>query len=64
MDTWLFFPAIALIAGIVTLTPLGTQVLKRGVVFIDLAVARGESYAFRPPDQLQETRHRDLNLLN
>jgi hypothetical protein len=25
---------------------------------IDLAVARGESYAFRPPDQLQETRRR------
>lgn len=45
MDTWLFFPAIALIAGIVTLTPLGTQVLKRGVVFIDLAVAQAAAAA-------------------
>jgi zinc/manganese transport system permease protein len=45
MGIWFIFPALALIAGIVALTPLGTQVLKRGVVFIDLAVAQAAAAA-------------------
>lgn len=45
MSTWLLFPALALIAGIVALTPLGSQVLRRGVVFIDLAVAQAAAAA-------------------
>ena len=45
MDTWFTFPALALIAGILALTPLGTQVLRRGVVFIDLAVAQAAAAA-------------------
>jgi zinc/manganese transport system permease protein len=45
MSTWLLLPALALIAGIVALTPLGSQVLKRGVVFIDLAVAQAAAAA-------------------
>lgn len=45
MSTWLLFPVLALIAGIVALTPLGSQVLKRGVVFIDLAVAQSAAAA-------------------
>jgi len=40
MDTWFIYPVLALMAGIVALTPLGTEVLKRRVVFIDLAVAQ------------------------
>jgi len=45
MDAWFALPAIALIAGILALTPLGTQVLRRGVVFIDLAVAQAAAAA-------------------
>ncbi len=45
MDTWFALPALALIAGILALTPLGTQVLRRGVVFIDLAVAQAAASA-------------------
>lgn len=45
MSTWLLFPALALIAGIVALTLLGSQVLRRGVVFIDLAVAQAAAAA-------------------
>lgn len=45
MHTWFVFPALALIAGVVALTPLGTQVLRRGVVFIDLAVAQAAAAA-------------------
>ena len=45
MNTWFVFPVLALIAGIVALTPLGAQVLKRGVVFIDLAVAQAAAAA-------------------
>ncbi|MEN9721732.1 MAG: hypothetical protein RIT13_2437 [Pseudomonadota bacterium] len=45
MDTWFALPALALIAGILALTPLGTQVLRRGVVFIDLAVAQAAAAA-------------------
>jgi len=42
MFTWFLLPALALIAGIMALTPLGTHVLRRGVVFIDLAVAQAQ----------------------
>lgn len=45
MSTWLLFPALCLIAGIAALTPLGSQVLRRGVVFIDLAVAQAAAAA-------------------
>jgi zinc/manganese transport system permease protein len=37
---WLAAPAAALLAACLVLVPLGTQVLARGVVFIDLAVAQ------------------------
>lgn len=40
MDAWFLWPALALIAGALALVPLGRQVLARGVVFIDLAVAQ------------------------
>lgn len=40
MDIWMLWPALALIAGAAALVPLGHQVLQRGVVFIDLAVAQ------------------------
>lgn len=40
MDTWFLIPALALLAGALALVPLGHQVLRRGVVFIDLAVAQ------------------------
>lgn len=38
--TWLAAPAAALLAATLLLVPLGAQVLARGVVFIDLAVAQ------------------------
>ena len=37
---WLAAPAAALLAACALLVPLGRQVLARGVVFIDLAVAQ------------------------
>ncbi len=37
---WLAAPAAALLAACLLLVPLGTEVLRRGVVFIDLAVAQ------------------------
>jgi len=37
---WLAAPAAALLAATLVLVPLGAQVLTRGVVFIDLAVAQ------------------------
>lgn len=37
---WIAAPAAALLAACVLLVPLGAQVLARGVVFIDLAVAQ------------------------
>lgn len=40
MDLWYALPALALVAGAAALVPLGHQVLRRGVVFIDLAVAQ------------------------
>jgi zinc/manganese transport system permease protein len=40
MQTWLALPMLALLGGLLALSPLGSQVLRRGVVFIDLAVAQ------------------------
>ncbi|MET0332731.1 MAG: metal ABC transporter permease [Rhizobacter sp.] len=37
---WFAMPALALAFGVMALAPLGAQVLRRGVVFIDLAVAQ------------------------
>lgn len=37
---WIAAPAAALLAACLLLVPLGAQVLERGVVFIDLAVAQ------------------------
>lgn len=37
---WVLAPAAALVVACLVLVPLGTQVLARGVVFIDLAVAQ------------------------
>jgi len=37
---WIAAPAAALVAACLLLVPLGAQVLSRGVVFIDLAVAQ------------------------
>ncbi|HEX2544227.1 MAG TPA: metal ABC transporter permease, partial [Ramlibacter sp.] len=37
---WILVPAAALLAACLLLVPLGAQVLARGVVFIDLAVAQ------------------------
>ena len=37
---WFVMPVLALIAGIMALAPLGAQVLRRGVVFMDLAIAQ------------------------
>lgn len=37
---WVAAPALALLAACLLLVPLGAQVLARGVVFIDLAVAQ------------------------
>ena len=38
---WLATPACALLLACLTLVPLGRQVLRRGVVFVDLALAQG-----------------------
>lgn len=45
MELWFVAPALALVAGLLALAPLGAQVLKRGVVFIDLAVAQAAAAA-------------------
>ena len=45
MNTWFLLPSLALVAGIVALTPLGSQVLRRGVVFIERAVAQAAAAA-------------------
>jgi zinc/manganese transport system permease protein len=45
LDHWFMMPAMGLCAGIVGLAPLGKQVLRRGVVFIDLAVAQAAASA-------------------
>lgn len=46
LATWWFVaPALALLFGVLALAPLGAQVLSRGVVFIDLAVAQAAAAA-------------------
>jgi len=42
---WFLAPAAALLLGLLALAPLGEQVLRRGVVFIDLAVAQAAAAA-------------------
>ena len=42
---WFLVPALALILGVLALAPLGAQVLARGVVFMDLAVAQAAAAA-------------------
>jgi zinc/manganese transport system permease protein len=42
---WWLPPSLALAIGLLALAPLGTQVLARGVVFIDLAVAQAAAAA-------------------
>lgn len=44
-DAWFLPPAAALALGLLALAPLGAQVLARGVVFIDLAVAQAAAAA-------------------
>lgn len=44
-DDWFIFPLITLFGGALALLPLGRQVLHRGVVFIDLAVAQAAAAA-------------------
>jgi len=45
VEAWFVAPALALVAGVLALAPLGRQVLRRGVVFIDLAVAQAAAAA-------------------
>ncbi len=45
MEAWFLAPALALVAGLLALAPLGERVLERGVVFIDLAVAQAAAAA-------------------
>lgn len=42
---WFLLPMAALLLGVLALAPLGEQVLARGVVFIDLAVAQAAAAA-------------------
>lgn len=42
---WFLLPMAALLLGVLALAPLGAQVLARGVVFIDLAVAQAAAAA-------------------
>lgn len=44
-EFWFLAPALALLLGLLALAPLGGQVLRRGVVFIDLAVAQAAAAA-------------------
>lgn len=44
-DAWFLAPVAALLCGVLALAPLGHQVLARGVVFIDLAVAQAAAAA-------------------
>lgn len=44
-DAWFLAPVAALLCGVLALAPLGRQVLARGVVFIDLAVAQAAAAA-------------------
>lgn len=45
LDAWFVLPVAALLFGVLALAPLGAQVLARGVVFIDLAVAQAAAAA-------------------
>lgn len=45
VELWFLPPVLALLAGVLALAPLGAQVLQRGVVFIDLAVAQAAAAA-------------------
>jgi zinc/manganese transport system permease protein len=45
LDAWFLLPVAALLFGVLALAPLGAQVLARGVVFIDLAVAQAAAAA-------------------
>lgn len=45
MEYWFLAPMAALLFGLLALAPLGAQVLARGVVFIDLAVAQAAAAA-------------------
>ncbi|MFG6446629.1 metal ABC transporter permease [Roseateles sp. BYS180W] len=45
LDAWFMLPLLALLCGVLALAPLGAQVLARGVVFIDLAVAQAAAAA-------------------
>jgi zinc/manganese transport system permease protein len=45
LDAWFLAPVAALLFGVLALAPLGAQVLARGVVFIDLAVAQAAAAA-------------------
>jgi len=44
-ESWFLAPVVALVFGVLALAPLGHQVLARGVVFIDLAVAQAAAAA-------------------
>ncbi|MBL8327985.1 MAG: metal ABC transporter permease [Rubrivivax sp.] len=44
-ELWFLAPATALLFSVLALAPLGAQVLQRGVVFIDLAVAQAAAAA-------------------
>ena len=44
-EAWFALPVAALAFGLLALAPLGAQVLARGVVFIDLAVAQAAAAA-------------------
>jgi zinc/manganese transport system permease protein len=44
-EAWFLAPVAALLFGVLALAPLGQQVLTRGVVFIDLAVAQAAAAA-------------------
>ncbi len=44
-DAWFLIPIAALLLSLLALAPLGVQVLRRGVVFIDLAVAQASAAA-------------------
>jgi len=40
LDYWFVLPLLTLLGGLFALAPLGVHVLRRGVVFVDLAVAQ------------------------
>lgn len=66
MDSWFWLPALALLLGACALVPLGQQVLQRGVVFMDLAVAQaaaaGSLWALVALHQHQEGHETALDL--